>query len=136
MFGSLKCSLLPSCHRYEREKSEETIARVEHLRKVADVLPWVVCVMTPFYTPDGMDYDWEYHLCPDEDSANHIAWDEGREGSVATVAKVVVYEFDACDHVHTPEWGIRLGDGETIRVYVDGDVDTSGRNAYELMGVR
>ena len=135
MFGSLECSLLPSCTRFEREKSADAIERVEHLRKVAAVLPYVVCVMTPFYTPDGWDYDWQYHLCPDEDSANYRAELEGREGSVATVSHLHVYEFDSCDHKHTPEWGIRFGDGDTIRIYVDGAVDTSGRNAYDIMGV-
>ena len=135
MFGSLETSLLPSCVRFEREKSPDAVERVEHLRKVASVLPYVVCRMTPFYTPDGWDYDWTFYLCPDEKSANYEAELQGMDGSVATVSKLVVCEFDNCDHEHTPEWGIRLCDGETIRIYVDGKVDTSGRNAYDIMGV-
>ncbi len=135
MFGSLECSLLPSCTRFERDKSPEAIEQVDYLRAAAKTLPYVVCVMTPFFTPDGCDYDWQYHLCPNEDSANNVAELEGREGSVATVSKLVVYDFDSTDHEHTPEWGIRFGDGRTIRVYVNGKVDTSGHTAYELMGV-
>ena len=110
LYGSVRCSMLPGLSIYEREDTPALVAMREQVRAIRMVFPFVVSWESPFYTPDGWDYNWGYHLCTDLDEARRVADDEMQAG----VYRTEITEGTEYDHPHSPEGWCRLYAGDEM----------------------
>ena len=110
LYGSVRCSMLPGLSIYEREDTPALVAMREQVRAIRTVFPFVVAWESPFYTPDGWDYNWGYHLCTDLDEARRVADDEMQAG----VYRTEIFEGTEYDHPHSPEGWCRLYAGDEM----------------------
>lgn len=118
--GRVECSMLPGISTYGREITDDMRKVMNEVDAYLTLFPYVVCWQAPFWTPDGMDYDWGFVLCMDETEARWEAQERSTDGAGATVSRTKLVEHMTMDHPHTPEIMYKVGEGDTVQHYVDG----------------